>query len=1144
MTWWRRDGTVSPIHRYAQRLLRSHEATLRTRYFFRTPSKSAQHGDDGNTKRPMGMSNLEWVQLQHYQRWRKRLMDDPYQAIFGASNDILSGKGLKDWEWISKSFPKWMLREMETHDTTAQLNPDKDNATHPKHPKRVEIRDKEPVPSKERDSHFPQPTFRATRLDREDSSGVVSPSDLRRPREEPYMAPELTLDTESSSNDHQNSTSSQPIPPKSSESFSGYITKTRSDAATKLKKSSKEEPIDKPSFMNQFLMDSSRQEGPFIKDPTRTSTWRETALQRRSLPNITAEPDTEPEMLTSFSNRLPPVVSSNQDTQWSTERAPERLSPKSLAELEVPAAPKSVEPESEVVPVTHPTNDGTSPTRSTSRILSQLPEDDIDLLSAADIRASMGARKSKTIREDQKKVERSHLEKSFVDAHNTRDGIDPMIESNVINDQLVRRLESQMQNRQQPEQPEQPSESLPVPQFESISTGNTGLSKNSTERPMSWLEQGGAVFSSLFWQDPTIEADAEKTRLYCEKVLARIRKGRTTMKQVIEDLESDVPASKPLLKRMKADEDMLDAAINALWQRAITGKLPSLTPRKFKGLHPMRLRIENTDKELKKANAALNDISNSRAVKYASPALKRRLAIAVEITQKNAHLTRYLIWSLQARLEDPGIERTLYPNYKVVVNSLLTLRDTQVALARLLERVMLVYGVSPQTMEDIDKLSQGNAVETPNEHNQIIPRDASPGLNEVDKAQLRAKIAAEERLANEVDAQKSAMRGLSDDGYARVPKLTAKKSFEERGPLAHSLFRPFGPVLESLETEKPVRSEARQAEEALQKANDDQLVAEVKSAYEDTYGPITVGHEQSTQPAAETKISQEPDMRRFDMLKDDPTTISESSACEIVPSPQDMTHTQDVAAVEVTQEVSQDSPVDTQATSAVESAEAALGINEVSDKSELEAPSQPASSPSFTTLPTHYTILIHDPETGKLSLTTSTSEPPRDTSPMVPLHQALATLDQPAKFIPHITDALEIVTAKRDMLILRHALNAATSTKSFETVNTSPAMEETQESEISIERGNINPIDGTTRLSPTGYVSPAESQEQLEKEFAERRLAAERLSSSEGAEQEQQQNEQKSKSRKKGGRGAGVVKTAIWAAALCYVVGVVGEITS
>ena len=79
-----------------------------------------------------------------------------------------------------------------------------------------------------------------------------------------------------------------------------------------------------------------------------------------------------------------------------------------------------------------------------------------------------------------------------------------------------------------------------------------------------------------------------------------------------------------------------------------------------------------------------------------------------------------------------------------------------------------------------------------------------------------------------------------------------------------------------------------------------------------------------------------------------------------------------------------------------------------------------------------YTILVHDPDTGKLSLTTSTSVVPRDLPPVIPLHEALSQLDQPAKFIPHIKDDLEIVTAKKDMLILRDALNPTSPTKPFE----------------------------------------------------------------------------------------------------------------
>ena len=39
------------------------------------------------------------------------LQEHPYRGLFGASEDMLRGKGLTDWEWVYKTFPKWMLQE-------------------------------------------------------------------------------------------------------------------------------------------------------------------------------------------------------------------------------------------------------------------------------------------------------------------------------------------------------------------------------------------------------------------------------------------------------------------------------------------------------------------------------------------------------------------------------------------------------------------------------------------------------------------------------------------------------------------------------------------------------------------------------------------------------------------------------------------------------------------------------------------------------------------------------------------------------------------------------------------------------------------------------------------------------------------------
>ena len=125
MAWWRHDPSLwarSPAHRYAQRILRDHEAALRTRCFSRTPSKSAQHQEHDSDGRPEGMTDQEWVQLQRYRRWRKTLQEHPYKGLFGASEDMLRGKGLTDWEWVYKTFPKWMLQEMDSQEVTNQNN--------------------------------------------------------------------------------------------------------------------------------------------------------------------------------------------------------------------------------------------------------------------------------------------------------------------------------------------------------------------------------------------------------------------------------------------------------------------------------------------------------------------------------------------------------------------------------------------------------------------------------------------------------------------------------------------------------------------------------------------------------------------------------------------------------------------------------------------------------------------------------------------------------------------------------------------------------------------------------------------------------------------------------------------------------------
>jgi hypothetical protein len=606
MTWWRRDKSLSPVHQYTQRLLRSHEGALRTRCFSRTPSKLAQHEDNNGSKRPAGMSNLEWMQRQHYESWRKILMDDPYNAIFGSSNARLSGKGLTDWDWVNKSFPKWMLREMEgQEEATSGPKQGKDTASESGYPKRVGIRSDDTDMRKKRKSHFPQPTYRATRLDRHDSSGIVSPSDLRRPREQlndkvvEFHSEAVAISTSKPSP----SPSTRPeIPaptrPKSTASFRDFLAKTRSEAVTEIEKSNKIAVTAEPLFMDHCLTVKSQDQKSHTSATTESDTWRQTVLQRRSSPGDSDKPNSEPTHVTkTHKETLVGALFTEETYGIPCPIKAEAYSSVEAAKVKTNGANDFGHSLSSNGLESGLSIDNTASVRPTSKILSQLPKDDIDFLSADAIRASMAARKSKFSKDAQKEAARLNLEKTFEDVHKTDATVDPMVESKVINDQLMRRIERHMRGPQETQQVEVDEAPKATGSENTISAEELAL-ESSVDRMKRWLERGGATFSSIFWQDPAEESDVENVRLFFDRATVRIRKGRLTMKQVVEDLETDIPASKPLLKRLKEDEELLDSAIHALRQRSGSGKMQPLTPNKIRAIQRLRLKYQDTDRKL------------------------------------------------------------------------------------------------------------------------------------------------------------------------------------------------------------------------------------------------------------------------------------------------------------------------------------------------------------------------------------------------------------------------------------------------------------------------------------------------------------------------------------------------------------------
>ncbi|KAJ8114297.1 hypothetical protein OPT61_g3790 [Boeremia exigua] len=1169
MAWWRRDPSLwarSPAHRYAQRILRDHEAVLRTRCFSRTPSNTAQHQDHDSTTRPEGMTDHEWAQLQRYRKWKKMLQEHPYKGLFGASEDMLRGKGLADWDWVYKTFPKWMLQDMDPQKPTeSDQSTDKSNSGRRYGDRSdAKVGAEEPT-SAERNPSFAQPVIRTTHYERNEF-GIVSPSDLRRPRDGSYVKvvgkhekrDVPAAEIEKAKNDTLSTPTSRQHKAPSPGSEHVNATRTQSSEAPAQSRdttiTAKEASNRESSFIDAFFADEPN---VYDRDLGNSKSWRQTALQRRNTANTMTRPKAESfsvaeskrsamevkpppaqEIITIPSSQALvdnyPYPRSTSSPGANNKAAEDNLEPpRKKVEWSVPHAARIAQDDttSGEVPVS---------AQSTSKKLQSLPKDDIDFLSADEIRAAMGRRRGEVRNSEEKHQDRQSLENSYVAAKPK--ALDEAVEGQVLNNHYVRRTEQEF-NRAQPatqsSEVESPlnSEAAPV-QMES-----------SIDRMRRWVEEGSSSLAKHMWQVPVETGAPTEADLQFAKQMAGLGKGRRAREHISDDLETDLPMCKGLLDRLKNDENRVEHAVHLL-RSPRKGVHGAEISKNLRTIRERRLRntYERTETQFESACQTLREL-DTETVQKATNAFKRRLGIASRILHKNYTLTRMLTWSAQARLDEPDLERSKAELYSEILTRLATLRDTQLALARLMDHAIHIYGVSLKPADEALSRATSN-VECAESS---IEKDATSAKTA--GAQFLADTAAAARLTDEIQTHKSAMQGLSDDGYSREPKQVSRRSFEESNPLAHSLFRPFNLQFESLGKKTDGEIAAEKIQEAFkQKLGDKTLVQEVRSAYEDVYGPITAEHQQ-------VSLAEEPaspkfgDVQAFEMLKDDPlhVAVHESSSVEATVANETMETTPTAEEVVVASGNDVPSPArsDVKETPA-SSPTAAETENDMSQEMSQEVSSSKeysmtprttvadtAADVSPTThLSTHYTILVHDPQTDTLSITTSTSGPPRDTSPALPIHQALATLKAPAKFIPYITPGLEVVTSKRHMLVLRDALDEISSTRGFETIGAQTSADTSAEAFSS----PVNPIDGTSRLSPTGYSGVEQSRDQLEKDFEERRQAAAATEAARSKKTKQQAKEEGGP-KKKGGSVGGVVKTAIWASAVCYIVGVTAEVT-
>lgn len=228
--------------------------------------------------------------------------------------------------------------------------------------------------------------------------------------------------------------------------------------------------------------------------------------------------------------------------------------------------------------------------------------------------------------------------------------------------------------------------------------------------------------------------------------------------------------------------------------------------------------------------------------------------------------------------------------------------------------------------------------------------------------------------------------------------------------------------------------------------------------------------------------------------------------------------------------------------------------------------SKPASTPQ-PSIPRVYKVLAYDPSTDTITTaTTLTPLLPLTSEPPIPLPTALSKLSNPGKFLPYLPPAFEPITSTANLLILRETSDSTTASpaamapQSFASAAqprfaTSQRTEDSPASSVTSSitssghsNHRINPVDGTTIplpeaptgnfASPTGFVNHdgLSAPEEEPPPPPPNTLILKPEERGAGREEEGGRRE-----RRRGGGVAGVVKTAIWATAVCYVAGVVGE---
>jgi hypothetical protein len=209
--------------------------------------------------------------------------------------------------------------------------------------------------------------------------------------------------------------------------------------------------------------------------------------------------------------------------------------------------------------------------------------------------------------------------------------IDPVIESKIVNDKYIRRLERDLKAKQAAKAAAQETASS-----ESIlETSLNSLTK--------LIHDGGECFTKYLWADP-VDADRSTKRSWdpmLVDIVQTLRQNRESLREISHNLENDIPTTKHLLKGLRDFESRAIGSVVSLARyRDIPEGADGTELRKKHDDAVESLKLINYQPEmLEQLEQAFQVIDSMGTVKV-SEEMQERLQIAETVLKGNADSTR------------------------------------------------------------------------------------------------------------------------------------------------------------------------------------------------------------------------------------------------------------------------------------------------------------------------------------------------------------------------------------------------------------------------------------------------------------------------------------------------------------------------